>query len=326
MKSWRAKALLLAGAAALLAALPALGQDDARIAAAARLRRPADPAAARGKATPHAARAAQQPAPPTPAGAVGRPTEPSPATRSATSRRSRSIRCGAAAADQLFHRFPKARARPTDLVGPLGARQFRPRRRRLRRRNGGRSRRPDAPARRAAAVALDLDPAAPRLAVAARRAAPASHPVDWVAERAALLLRMGEADAARMLVQAVDVEQLYAADGRGRGADRARHRRSRRALPAGRARRGAGRTTRSGSLADGMCAALEGEAARASALIDQARDQAGTGIDLLLAEKVVGAGAETRRAVDIAVGRGRRDQRPGASASPARPASRSRTG
>ncbi|HYN46167.1 MAG TPA: hypothetical protein VES64_05705, partial [Allosphingosinicella sp.] len=53
------------------------------------------------------------------------------------------------------------------------------------------------------------------------------------------------------------------------------------------------------TLADGMCAALEGEAARASALIDEARGRAGTGIDLLLAEKVVGAGAETRRAVDI---------------------------
>jgi hypothetical protein len=48
-----------------------------------------------------------------------------------------------------------------------------------------------------------------------------------------------------------------------------------------------------------MCAALEGESARASALIDQARDQAGTSVDLQLAEKVVGAGAETRRAVDI---------------------------
>jgi hypothetical protein len=52
-------------------------------------------------------------------------------------------------------------------------------------------------------------------------------------------------------------------------------------------------------LADGMCAALEGESARATALIDQARDQAGTSVDLQLAEKVVGAGAETRRAVDI---------------------------
>jgi hypothetical protein len=52
-------------------------------------------------------------------------------------------------------------------------------------------------------------------------------------------------------------------------------------------------------LADGMCAALEGESARASALIDQARDQTGTSVDLQLAEKVVGAGAETRRAVDI---------------------------
>jgi hypothetical protein len=32
------------------------------------------------------------------------------------------------------------------------------------------------------------------------------HPVDWVAERASLLLNMGEADAARLLVQSVDNE------------------------------------------------------------------------------------------------------------------------
>jgi len=53
------------------------------------------------------------------------------------------------------------------------------------------------------------------------------------------------------------------------------------------------------TLADGMCAALEGEAARASALIDEARGRVGTSIDLLLAEKVVGAGAESRRGVEI---------------------------
>ena len=40
-----------------------------------------------------------------------------------------------------------------------------------------------------------------------RIAAPAGvHPVDWVAARADLLVRMGEADAARMLVQSVDHE------------------------------------------------------------------------------------------------------------------------
>src|SRR4029453_1969943 len=33
-------------------------------------------------------------------------------------------------------------------------------------------------------------------------------PVDWIAARAALLLRMGEADGARLLVQSVDVDQF----------------------------------------------------------------------------------------------------------------------
>ncbi|MEA3066229.1 MAG: hypothetical protein QOJ27_2690, partial [Sphingomonadales bacterium] len=52
-------------------------------------------------------------------------------------------------------------------------------------------------------------------------------------------------------------------------------------------------------LADAMCASLEGDAARASQLIDSARRRSGGGIDMLLAEKVVGAGANTRRAVSI---------------------------
>ena len=69
MKSWPAKALLLAGAAAALAAIPALGQDESRIAAAARLRRSADPAARREESA-SAAHAAtqQQTAPATPGG------------------------------------------------------------------------------------------------------------------------------------------------------------------------------------------------------------------------------------------------------------------
>lgn len=138
-----------------------------------------------------------------------------------------------------------------------------------------------------------------RRALLSRVPAPSGvDPVDWVAERASLLLKMGEADAARMLVQAVDVENYTP-----RMVEVAAQTALATADPAalcplvGPARGWSNDTV--WTLADGMCAGLEGEAARASALIDQARDQAGTGIDLLLAEKVVGSGAETRRAVDI---------------------------
>ena len=138
-----------------------------------------------------------------------------------------------------------------------------------------------------------------RRALLSRLAAPAGvQPVDWVAERAALLLRMGEADAARMLVQAVDVENYtprmveVAAQTALATADPAA------LCPLVAPARGWSNDP-VWTLADGMCAALEGEAARASALIDDARNRAGTGIDLLLAEKVVGAGAQTRRGVEI---------------------------
>ncbi len=54
------------------------------------------------------------------------------------------------------------------------------------------------------------------------------------------------------------------------------------------------------ALADAMCAGLEGEAARASSLIDRARRGSGSGgIDVTLAEKIVGAGENTRRAVTV---------------------------
>ena len=139
-----------------------------------------------------------------------------------------------------------------------------------------------------------------RRALMSRVPSPATvDPVDWVAERAALLLRMGEADAARSLVQAVDVTNYTprmiqaALDTSLATADPA-------ALcpiivpglalgeqPVWR-------------IADAMCAALAGEAARAGALIDQARNSgAVSGTDLLLAEKVVGAGTDTRRAVTV---------------------------
>jgi hypothetical protein len=123
--------------------------------------------------------------------------------------------------------------------------------------------------------------------------------VDWVAERAWLLLRMGEADAARMLVQAVDVDRFtprmftVAVQVALATADPA-------ALcplvtP--------GRAVSDEpvwNLADAMCAALQGDSARASQIIDQARGTNGAGgIDILLAQKVIGAGLNTRRAVTV---------------------------
>jgi hypothetical protein len=130
-------------------------------------------------------------------------------------------------------------------------------------------------------------------------AAPGVHSVDWVADRAWLLLRMGEADAARLLVQSVDVDEftpkMFAIAVQTALAnsdpaalcplvDRGRTMSNEPVWP----------------LADAMCAALGGEPSRASALIDQARRGSGAaGIDLLLAEKVIGAGENTRRAVVI---------------------------
>jgi hypothetical protein len=124
-------------------------------------------------------------------------------------------------------------------------------------------------------------------------------PVDWVAERAWLLLRMGEADGARMLIQSVDVDQftpkMFAVAVQTALAT---------ADPAALCPLvGPGQQISDEPvwpLADAMCSALQGDAGRASALIDQARHRGvASGIDLLLAEKVIGAGINTRRAVTI---------------------------
>jgi hypothetical protein len=129
-------------------------------------------------------------------------------------------------------------------------------------------------------------------------APPQVNEVDWLAERAWLLLRMGEADSARMLVQAVDVDQFtprmfsVAVQAALATADPAA------LCPLV----GPGRKVSDQPvwpLADAMCASLEGDAARASQLIEQARRRAGGGIDTLLAEKVIGSGTNTRRAVTI---------------------------
>lgn len=121
---------------------------------------------------------------------------------------------------------------------------------------------------------------------------------DWAAERAWLLLRMGEADAARMLVAGVDVinftpkmfevaEQVALAT-----ADPAA------LCPLAEPAAQFSKAT-SWSLARAMCAAMAGETGTASAIIDAVRRSGkARGIDLLLAEKVVGA-AGGRRAINI---------------------------
>jgi hypothetical protein len=122
---------------------------------------------------------------------------------------------------------------------------------------------------------------------------------DWVADRAWLLVRMGEADNARALVSRVDGENytswLYdvAMQSSLASADPA--------MLCGIADAAAAQSKKaSWPLSRAICAGLEGESGTSSALAGQVRDrrQAG-GIDVLLAEKAAGAGTNTRRAINI---------------------------
>ncbi|MBX3562179.1 MAG: hypothetical protein KF780_10260 [Sphingomonas sp.] len=285
MISRRAKAGLLAGAA-LLIAIPALSQESPES-----LLPPGfgDPQAL----PPPAERTPAQPQAP-------RPDAPRP---DAAAQPAEQESGGISPEEALLERprptnyfaIPDGEARPTDLVGPLpggryglGPDAFGPDQGAL---SAEIMRRLDAPLpSRWTSILL-------RRALMSRLQAPAGiNPVDWVAERADLLLRMGEADAARMLVQAVD-QQNYtprlievAARTALATADPAA------LCPLVGTTRGANRGA-VWSLAEAMCAALESEPARAAALADQARAQGG--IDLALAEKVIGAGASSRRAAAV---------------------------
>jgi len=291
MKSRRARALWLAGAGGLLAALPLLAQNR------------------------------DQPESLLPPGFGDTKALPPPEEKAAPQTRPQTPQQNAASAepeiggnmmgdveevalDQSvlprptnYFAIPGGSARPTDFVGPLEPGNF----------GLGEGAFGAAGGPLYAALMRRLDAPLPsrwtsillRRALLSRLAVPAGvDPVDWVAERAGLLLRMGEADAARMLVQSVDVEYYTP-----RMVEVAAQTALATADPAALCPLVAPARSRSNDpvwiLADGMCAGLEGESARAAALIDQARDQAGTSIDLQLAEKVVGAGAESRRAVAI---------------------------
>lgn len=122
---------------------------------------------------------------------------------------------------------------------------------------------------------------------------------DWIADRAWLLLRMGEADAARMLVQSVDsldyTPRLYAIAMQTYLAT---------ADPAGLCPLVAPALRTSDEpgwqMSQAVCASLSGDQGLASAVLNQA-ERRGTarGIDFRLAEKLVGAGFNSRRSVNI---------------------------
>lgn len=122
---------------------------------------------------------------------------------------------------------------------------------------------------------------------------------DWVAERGWLLLRMGEADNARLLIQGVDndryTKRLYAIAMQSLLAS---------ADPAGmcpllpRARDFSNEP--SWFMAQAICASFSGDQNSATAILNQAeRRGIARGIDYRLAEKTVGAGPASRRSVKI---------------------------
>jgi hypothetical protein len=135
-----------------------------------------------------------------------------------------------------------------------------------------------------------------RDALLAKATAPRDvNPVDWVAERAWLLLRMGEADAARMLVAGVDTDrftpkmvQVGVQSALANGDTAALC-----PLQDGIAKY----DPNIRALVQAMCSALAGEPETASSQIDDARRRGRIGgIDLMLAQKVVGAAGSGRAA------------------------------
>lgn len=291
MKRSRASILLLGGAAAvaLVTAIPAFGQDDPES-----LLPPGfdDPVAPPEDEPP-------PPPPPPPSTTPSGPSAEDPGEPGAEGEDEDEL-------DDILPidlissgiELPQHARRPTDFVGPLTPGNWGFAENAFGAANGrfltGLMGRLDAPLPSRWASMLLRRLLLSRLAPATRVAE-----VDWVAERAWLLLRMGEADAARILVQSVDVDQYtprmftVAVQTALATADPAA------LCPLVQP----GRATSDEPiwpLADAMCAALAGDAARASQLIDQARARSGAGgVDLLLAEKVVGAGLDSRRAVDI---------------------------
>ena len=299
MKFWRTKVLLLAGAAALLVAIPASSQD----------RDSPESLLPPGFGDPE-----NQPPPepvspnipvPTP-GDTQQPTRPTPSSPS----RSAAPIDGLAEVDPAeieglepgrplnYFAIPEGTARPVDIVGILEPGNF----------GLGANAFGNVRGAYLATLMRRLDGPLPsrwatillRRALLSRLVAPVGiNPVDWVAARAGALLQVGDADAARLLVQSIDVE-LYTPLMVQAAAQTALATAEPAALcPIVEPAREIADDQAVWTLAEAMCAAIEGEPARADSLIDQARREGGGGIDLRLAEKIVGAGAQTRRSVTI---------------------------
>ena len=292
MKRWRNKLLLLGGAAALAVSIPAIGQE-----APESLLPPGfgDPDAPLPPPVETNTAQPATPAPtPAPAPSVLPGLEEGPPLRELTPEELAEIEALLPPPIEI----PEASRRPVDIVGPLEADNWGLGFRAFGNANG----------RYLSTLMRRLDAPLPsrwtsmlvRNALLSRvPAPPAVHPVDWVAERAWLLLRMGEADAARMLVQAIDVDRFtpkmfdIAVQTALATADPAalcplvepgQEISEQQVWP----------------LAEAMCASMAGESARASAAIDEARRRSGLApIDVQLAEKLVGAGPNARRAAQI---------------------------
>lgn len=296
MKSWRGSWLLLAGVAfAAVTAIPALGQQEGPESLL-------PPGFGNSQQLPPPVEQAPTPTPASPPAPGAPPVagQPAAAPASATPAEAAEL----AAANPLegprptnYFTVPDDLQRDPRVAGVLGDT------------NGGLGARAwgDANGGFLARLMQDLDAPLPsrwtsillRRALLTRTGAPAGvDPVDWVAARVDLLVRMGEADAARMLVESVDpsdyTPRMIAAAARAALAS---------ADPSalcplvGPARSRSRNTV--WTLADAICAALEGEPTRASALADEARRRGAGGLDLLLARKVIGAGAQARESVDI---------------------------
>lgn len=126
------------------------------------------------------------------------------------------------------------------------------------------------------------------------------HGADLAAARAGLLLRMGEAQAARLIVQSVDADR-----GTPRLAQVALQAMLANADPAGLcpwANLGLERTSEVASwrLASGMCSALSSEPGPAGSAVERVRNSGRIpNFDILLAERVLGATLSGRRSITI---------------------------
>lgn len=126
---------------------------------------------------------------------------------------------------------------------------------------------------------------------------PSVNGADFVAARSMLLLRMGEANGARMLTQSVDVDRasprlrnaamiIFMANGDPAGL-----------CPYSRAMDG---PDKSWNLVKAMCSALAAEPGSATAIVESVRRSGRLPtIDVKLAEKIVGAGANSRRSSTV---------------------------